>query len=245
MKRERTLAAVISLLMTHSAIAYETQTHALITAKAFERSNLALTGEGSIVSRLLLDRLHPSDPFNSYWMPFHLTQYFSDHVYVGTDPGINSSLDKPARFERCQMQDFLALEDTRSDFRQMFNAIAEPEGGPPLLNIGNWLVRGAIREDDMGHSLIGLLALRGSRCAAAWFNTTADQPDSRIRSLNHFYDPIHNIGLKTDIIIEGDQAISGLKSVDWALGYQNSFAVPALPAVGGARNTCSYSAESI
>lgn len=237
MKSKRSFVVVLLLVVMRSAIAYETQTHALITAKAYERSTLAHTGEGSVVSRLLLDRLHTADPFKTYWTPLQRSRYFTDHVYYSINPEVNSSLDTPANFERCQMRQFLGLPDNRAEFRDLFYATVEPENSAPLLDIRNWLVRSAIREDDMGHSLIGLLGLRGSRCASFWFDTVNDQPGAGVRPLNHFYDPVYHIGLTTNPLIEG------LKSVDWALGYQNSFVVPAQPGVGVTRNTYSYSAE--
>lgn len=225
---ERILLALLLSVGAQPALSYETQTHALITAEAYDRSVLSQTGEGSVVSRLLLDRVLPSNPFKPYWTPVQPTMYFSDHT------GDLPSFDRPAAFERCQMRQFLTLPLDREKFQNLFVDTVEYDGQPPLLNIRNWLVRGAIREDDMGNSPPGLLGLRGSQCALQWLGTVGQQPGRILRPLNHFYDNVHHTGLVTDPLIEG------LKSVDWALGYQNSFAVPAQPAVGGARNTYSY-----
>lgn len=227
-RTDRFYFALLIVFATQAAAAYETQTHALITATAYDRSALSRTGDGSILTRLLLDRLFPSDPFKPYWTPSEPTTYFSDQT--GNFPSFN----QPAAFERCQMQQFLALTLERDEFRSLFAETVQYDSQPPLLNIRNWLVRGAIREDDMGDSLLGMFGVRGSRCASLWLATVWGQPGGIIRPLNHFYDPVHHIGLTTDPLIEG------LKSVDWALGYQNSFAVPAQPAVGVTRNTYSY-----
>jgi len=234
MRLVQLLVAALLLVAAPFAIAFETQTHALITTEAYARSTLSHSGEGSLLSRLLLDRLHPSDPFKPYWMPQQPSRYFSDHVNFFYNPEAIPALSEPSAFERCQMQQFRQLIGDRNVYRGLFLATVEPVGSPPLLNIRNWLVRGAIREDDMGLSPMGLFGVRGSACASLWLRTVLDQPGWLVRPLNHFYDPVYDIGLTTDPLIQG------LKSINWALGYEDSFAHHPRPASGSSRNTYSY-----
>jgi hypothetical protein len=201
---------VAILTHVHPARAYDAETHALIAYRAYGASTLAQTGAGSVVSRLGLDRLDIPTPFNTYWQaagsaPGPLSYYDTTSA---TSFDRTMSPRQPNEYERCQMQH---LADT---------LVVPPSTtwltGDPMLSgsnvafypIQNWLMRGDLREDDLSPLLYNTIA--SDRCG---------QPDSDpygqiVRVLNHFYDPIHDTGL------------IGAKSVDWALGYVDSFATP-------------------
>ena len=81
------------------------------------------------------------------------------------------------------------------------------------LTIKGWLMRGSIREDDLGQ-ILGVN--RG--------DDPHDDPYGNIfRVFNHFYDPVQDKPLTT---IAG---VLGQKSPDWAVGSANAFTQPNTP----------------
>ncbi len=225
------LFALALSMIGGSAAAFETETHALITQVAYQRSSLAERGPGSVVERLMLDRLAEAHPFHAYWLePGGNRSAYYQNVQLPPDNG--ADLHKPDAFERCQMREFLPSqnEGVPLPYKDYFvQTVAEP-GEPALFPIPNWLVRGAIREDDLGPWL-DFVSL-GANCGWYWYATTFGQPGGIARPLNHFYDPWLDVGLTTPLV-------SGEKSVNWALGYVDSFANP--PQVDAQReNSYSY-----
>ncbi|TXI72627.1 MAG: hypothetical protein E6Q43_06360 [Dokdonella sp.] len=219
------------IVLANSAFGFETQTHALMTREAYARSQLA-TDAGGLLKRLGLDRLYRDDRFQMYWDADVRSRYYKDGGQSGGDI---QAIDYPAGFEACQMRDFLVLDEERDrKFGHSFVNTVHSAGNPNLYPIQNWLVRGAIREDDMGPTILGWYPLLNvSRCAWEWFLTVPDQPNYLPRSFQHFYDPEFDRGLS---VLQIPQE----KSVDWALGYEDSFVSPATPAQGVGRNTYSY-----
>ena len=205
------------------ALAYETQTHALITREAYARSSLASDAGNSIRHRTGLNRLHPYSVFNAYWSG-DTAAYYLD----GGDNGPTASVDYPDRFEKCQMRAFLGLasDETRIQYYRLFANTVESSGYPEILPIQNWLIRGAIREDDMGDG-IGWLSLSKAICGSKWGDTIENQPGRIMRPFRHFFDPIYRRGLSV-------AGIGYPRSVDWALGYQDSFANPRSQLTGAA-----------
>jgi len=223
-----TLIFVLFLLSAECCVAFDTETHALITRTAFSRSTLSGVGTDSIVTQLGLDRLAFSLPFRDYWIQFPGDNYYyNGGVYRTSDSGPKWS--RPEAFERCQMQEFNRfVKDTPpyNEYGLLFNDTVD-SGSPmftkdTLLPIQNWVVRGAIREDDLG-DLGKFVFSSGVHCRTEliW----SDQGPSA-RSLNHFYDPYLDIGLTVPAMAPDRPAVYGGKSVDWALGYVDSFATP-------------------
>ncbi|MBX3698899.1 MAG: hypothetical protein KF811_13890 [Dokdonella sp.] len=229
-----------------NSLAFDTQTHALITRVAYKRSELSKSPAASppgspdpippedrtLSHRLGWDRLGEFDRFQLYWNSDQRSRYYKDG---GNHGAFDQLTDFPALFEKCQMRDFIELDDRprRELYQPYFSDTVESRGYPTILPIQNWLVRGAIREDDMGDGA-GWPPLLGARCAWAWFNTVGSQQGQLTRSLRHFYDPDSDHGLVVAFVSEYP------KSVDWALGNADSFVSPAVPAEGSARNTYSY-----
>ncbi len=193
-------------MVSIKARAFETETHALITRKAYVNSILSSTGTGSVINRFGLDRLDAETPFNIYWASATPPHYSTG----GGSRNVGDGEASPEGFERCQMREFLT-DPTPADF-QIFSDTVEP-GGSALLPIQNWLVRGAIREDDLGLLSNALAHCAGWLAAASTGNLT--------RVFNHFYDPLTDRGMPGCPV-----GVTCQKSVDWALGYTDSSATP-------------------
>ena len=216
------MLVVAAVFMVANARAFETETHALITRQAYANSVLAQTGPNSLVHQLLLDRLDVPTPFNIYWQSSLPEFYYGDGGVSGGAPANNRV---PEDFERCNMQEFFLPSVPR--LLRVFGDTVEPAGvSSPLLPIQNWLVRGAIREDDLGYFTIPTYAFK--HCG--YLSFIDDGTITRV--YNHFYDPVQDIPLSP---CPG----TCQKSVDWALGDVNSFANP--PQIDSARrNHYSY-----
>ncbi len=255
MNRVRYFLFVLTLISASGpCVAFETETHALITNQVYQNSVLSASGNESVVNILGLDRLDASLPFGVYWKAGGGNAYYTDGGAVNPSAfstelqlGIVAGGINPQEFERCQMQEFLKIDKSDSDrtpYRTLFeattsnNSSTASAASDSLLPIRNWLVRGAIREDDLG--TLGLNDAWKSNCGFWWTETTPSQPGQLVRSLRHFYNPINGSGLDTTIY-EGPIPIpvAGDPSVFWALGYVNNLTNP--PVVNASRiNTYSY-----
>jgi len=194
------ISALLTIGMLNECRAYSTETHALITKQAYSRSVL---GTGSMSSSLGLNRLDNSGPFNLYWQQFSVDQVPSYYTQ-----GPSSLVMFPEDFEQCQMQEFLNLR-TPVPFQIFGDTVSLPGISSKtdiFLPIANWLVRGAIREDDVRYFSLGP---SDAHCGREFM---ASGQGSSVRSLKHFYDPYSNTGL-----------LANQPSVNWALGYIDSF----------------------
>lgn len=230
-KRWLVIFALLQMLIVASpAGGYETETHALITQVAYQRSVLASSDAGSVVNVLGLDRLGITAPHTTPFRPYWSSTYTANYYYMdgGTYGTMDTFVDTPEAFERCQMQEFLPSPLNGSPpFQEYFRNTVSLESGDPnqdsMLPIQNWIVRGAIREDDMGSEGLGALVTWSNtsqtHCGLQWRATV--QYGNYTRSLNHFYDPALNIGLSPCI-----PGATCQPSIDWALGYVDSFANP-------------------
>jgi hypothetical protein len=200
----------------NNANAFDTETHALITRQAVEESRL---NDPTTLANLGFAGLSSANPFSLYWyssLVNSIPYYYSGGLVTG--PIFGYTAKSPEAFERCQMEEFL-LDNVDSRFTQLFSdTVMPPLAGLPVdytdldeaLPIANWLVRGAIREDDTG---IITLGLSYDHCGPSYDNSgTGTYP----RSLSHFYDPISNVGLFNVMP----------PAVNWALGYSDSFQSP-------------------
>ena len=232
-------------MFTGGVFAYDMQTHALMTRIAFSRSVLAPLPpdplnphrENPLLARLGIVRLKPDDIFSIYWVTEPSSYIFpkpESFYYVdGGEEGNPYLASRTDLFERCQMQGFFeAKGEVRRVLRTLFSDTVAQKGYPEILPIQNWLLRGAIREDDMGDG-IGLAGLLGGDCRLKFLLTVPSQPGRITRSYRHFFDPEFNRGL--DVL-----GTTYPKAVDWALGNQDSFSTPLRPAKGADRNHYSY-----
>lgn len=216
-----TIGGALSIFfLIDTASGYETETHAAITLKAYRNSVLAESGNGSVINRLGLDRLYPTSPFSIYWRTLRSNNsYYTDGGSTSgfqDGEGLGDS-NRPEDFERCQMQEF-KFDLVPVSYRLFNGTVSDGDtdaANDDTLPIQNWLVRGAIREDDMGRITYWLTD--GTHCGLLWRKTL--QHGNLGRPVNHFYDPFFDTGLRSSI-----PPVSGKRSVDWALGYVDSFA---------------------
>ena len=194
-----------------NCMAFDTETHALITRQAFKESMLT---SPNFTNNWGVSRLNVTQPFHFYWnstagsVPFYFTQ--------GTVTLVDNNKMYAEDFERCQMREFL-LPRAPEDFH-IFDDTVSPAGVDvydTTYPLQNWVVRGAIREDDVQFKFLG--PTEKEHCAAAF--KESDQ-GSVLRSLGHFYDPTKNPPSS------GGLLGVGTASINWGLGYVDSFAVP-------------------
>ena len=225
----------LALTFSCQALAFDTETHALITRKAWERSVLFQSPSGDVsptIRALGLDRLNIATPFNYYWVPLDLDRQTRNPTYYTDGSGLYSVTSKqqyPEPFERCQMQEFLKIPPTPPKFQIFGNTV---DSGSPFstsdtfLPIQNWLIRGAIREDDLGASeLFYLFSHDGINCFGYLLSSAGESV--AIRSLSHFYDPYLDLPLPVQQVVINSLGVTvtfaGHKAIDWALGYQNVY----------------------
>lgn len=205
MKTTVALAGLFALCGSGATLAFDTQTHAYITYQAFVNSNLDNANATTLLQQLGLDRFDAPQPFSPYW----IAAPFPESFYLDNLP----SGAAPLQYER---------PVTAYEWYQMLQLVnagvvsATLIGQTPIqtLPIANWLTRGAIREDDLTPS---------------YYDNTppdADPYGDILRSLDHFYDPIHNQGFTfVGACVAAPNGVCS-KSVDWALGEVDSFASP-------------------
>ncbi len=158
----------------------------------------------------------------------HLTQQAYYLSGLNTDIGLlaDLNLDK-FDAEKPFGENYLDISGIRIEERigKDFSRDRMPEGVKPF-SIQGWLMRGAIREDDLG--LIDVLL------PPLWipFQITVgtdphDDPYGPIfRVFNHFYDPIN------DKPLNGFPLTGNNKAPDWAIGSSNAFSNPVNPEQG-------------
>lgn len=216
MKFKAAYLAFFGIAYALPVCAYDAETHGLIMFKAYSASALAQTGAGSIVARLGLDRLDVPTPFNAYWLSAPSTAAYYDNT---SSFDVNTYTRQSNEFERCQMQ-HLAPPPTSSGFNWLAGDPMLSGGVVTFFPIQNWLMRGDLREDDLTPFLYSSFAK--DRCG----QPDLDPYGPAVRVLNHFYDPVHDVPLSAGVACGSAPTGSCLKSVDWGLGFIDSFATP-------------------
>jgi hypothetical protein len=202
-----------SVLITSGAYAYETPVHAFITQQGFVRSELA-NASGELYLRLGFNRFDVEAPFRYPGAGCGTNSNVVQGLdYVDAMPDWLQTSSAPnrsnLRFRCIQNYERRAMPVDYSGRRNTSNGL----GNTPEQRFEAWLMRGAIREDDL---------------AAVYYGDSADRPDvdpwlERTRVFNHFYSPVENahgdLGLAT----------AGQPSLFWAMGETDPFAVAATP----------------
>ena len=195
-------ALVFLLTASTSALAYEVETHGLMTRTAYERS--ALKTNAGLLLRLGFDRLDQQAPLR---VPGESTPCWTGSSSPTVDSYPDASGDWPGYessvgvYARCP-DDF----EKRLMLPEYSGRIAPPAtlGNTPELRIEAWLMRGAIREDDL---------VSGNYYDP--FNAPDASPWGEIdRPTHHFYSPVTNTS-------NGAFTQSALP---WALGQSDPFA---------------------
>ena len=142
---------VLCLLLSYGfASAYEVETHGLFTVESFNVSVLGSANPvaGALYARLGFERLNPESPF--------LQPGLAACVAIGDDPKQDAYIDaQPAwlnmglpdvgnRKFRCPTT--YELGSMPPAYRRL---ITSPLGASPQLRFEAWMMRGAIREDDL------------------------------------------------------------------------------------------------
>lgn len=180
---------------------YETDAHALMTYHAFDRSVLALP---STLERLGLSRYEAEQPFH---LPDEATSYtperdaYFDYVPTAWPSNLISETYR-RKIDNYELEQFsLAYRGIGNESEQ--------------LRLKAWLMRGAVREDDLIQTS---------------YEPTETPPDidphgELIRVYHHFYDPIYDRPLTLPIactLLPGSIAAGCVKSTDWAMGVVNA-----------------------
>lgn len=187
--------------------AWEVDTHAWITLRTFERSNLNSTGPAGnvLIQRLGFDRYDPKATFRSPGLTSLMLgpsdKYFDllpDWDQFQVDPSIPSQSNRfPNNWEY-------------SRFPEGHRLGANPGtlGTTPQLRLEAWLMRGVVREDDLdiGEYISPPIP-------------DADPYGDKTRVFGHFYDPINNDGIPDVPFIINEQRV---KAINWALGLTNA-----------------------
>jgi len=126
------------------------------------------------------------------------------------DLGLDSNSNNPFGNIYYDVSGSQVKERVANDFEKSEKRMSSPV---EALTIKGWLMRGAIREDDLGQ-ILGVN--RGG-------DPQDDPYGNFFRVLNHFYDPVQDKPLTT---IAG---ALGKKSPDWGTGSANAFTQPNTP----------------
>ena len=183
-----------SLALSNTSWAYEIDTHAWLTKRAFDRSTLSPGSPSStgLYKTLGWERLPPGEPFN---LPGS-----------GSTPDRNRYYDLVGTWSTGDTFNF-QREVNYFEQRRMpleYRAADAVLGNRPWLRFESWLMRGAIREDDLEQAEY----------------TDGSPPDRDphgefTRVLRHFYNPVD------------DDTIMGFTGTpEWSLGVVNAFATP-------------------
>jgi hypothetical protein len=198
-------ALCMSVALSQSIAAYEINTHAFLTQKAYERSVLSPNHPNSILPTLGLDRLPKTGTFDiNSGLPVvgGARRYFDD---IDTDETYLTAITRPTA---AQEETSIGLLYARG-FIPGFSSLDEVQGSIP-----GWLMRGAIREDDND----GAVFLPLTNIPLFWL--TGDDRDGDpygpiVRAVKHFYDPVRNLRYPYRAECE---KYTCLPSTAWAMG---------------------------
>jgi len=194
------------MTLSSAAAAYEVATHGRMTQAAFERS--ALKTDAALKTRLGFDRLDPARPFDSVeWDCDEIPSLLPErNAYIDADPGWPGTSYVGGPYFRCPNSYEKRLMPPRYSGRIPPTADL---GTTPELRFESWLMRGAIREDD----------LKSEDYDGATYLPDADPWGEITRPLHHFYSPVTNTsdGMVTQ------------SALPWLLGQANPFAAEPAP----------------
>lgn len=193
--------AIVSLVLigaSATCAAYEVDTHASITKSAFDRSVLSPSSPAYAETYKMLgwDRMLEAQPFN---LPVgvSLTGADENSYYDLSGSWLPSA---PLPFDYARPVNYFEQRRMPSPYRS-----ADPVlGNRPWLRFEAWLMRGAIREDDLARS--------------EYIDGVAPDIDPHgelTRVLRHFYNPVDDTAIPTFA-----------RSTDWALGTINALDIP-------------------
>ena len=189
-----------SIVFVDFAYGYEVHTHARITTFAYSKSDLC---KGNIVQdadKYLTINCTTTDEISSIGLSLKtlLGRTSNESMYY-------YEIIDSKQFKRQPKDSYVRL---------LFPKFSTSESSISK-TIPDWLLRGAVREDD----IIG-------------FDYPNDDPSGNFwRVFHHFYDPVNNTGLISpiDYIKWPSGGVLPQRAPDWALGYENAFTDPQIP----------------
>ncbi len=197
--------AILFLASTAVALAYEVDTHGRITQAAFERSVLAT--DTALYQRLGFDRLDLVRPFDTPWEIDCVPNAIFPHRDAYADPEgdwATLQLDSDIRFRCPEDYERRVMPPTYSG-RVPSGAL----GNLPQLRFEGWLMRGAIREDDLEQQFYTNPS--DAPAMGPWGDIT--------RPTHHFYSPVTNTS----------DSLGTQSALPWALGESDPFAANSSP----------------
>jgi hypothetical protein len=202
----RHVLGTLILICTVPAFGYETPVHASITERGYSRSKLADT-QDELYKRLGFERFVLEAPFRFPGSGCSTTDNEVQGLdYVDALPAwlqINAAPDRTnVRFRCILPYERRSMPLDYSGRSQRANTL----GSTPEQRFEAWLMRGAIREDDI---------------EAKYYEV--DRPDvdpwlEKTRVLNHFYSPVTNDDGETAIALASEQP-----ALFWAIGEIDPF----------------------
>lgn len=204
MKSGRVLVALTFVLVPMATFGYETDTHAFISSHAYDRSTLATP---ELANRLGLDRF--DDELPGERQPFRVPDYIDydgqrDSYLDYRQVDWNGTFPLPTR-RATQLYDSVNMY---SGPGEAYRGSSVPAVlGPDHLRTKAWLMRGAIREDDLSTLFFTLFS------QPPYPDT--DPHGDITRVFRHFYDPVRDLPLVVaGLCVSGDCS----KNPDWAFG---------------------------
>lgn len=199
-------AWMILLMMASTSFAYEVDTHGLMTQAAYGRS--ALKSDAALLSRIGFDRLDLMRPLDSSatecdadgaFMPLRDAYTDARPAWTGTDYLGDLYFRCPNQYEKRLML---------PRYSGRIPPTAEL-GVTPELRFESWLMRGAIREDDV---------------EVQYFTDPSEAPDvdpwgEITRPTHHFYSPVTNTS----------DSVGTQNGLVWVMGVSDPFAASPVP----------------
>lgn len=188
-------------LTVTAAQAYEVSSHADMSNDSTNHSSIMQQGPNSVAVRFGFDRLPEFRPFHSPLMNIQ-----NKNSYGAFGEGYFDLIPQAQGFQ-------LQWRDPYSIFEEgLINRLVKQERlgvelpGEFVYTQRGWISRGAIREDD----------LAGDEMKAH----DHDPLGSFYRVFNHFYNPVHNIGLGDLVDATDCNSLQPCRrAIDWATGY--------------------------
>lgn len=195
-----TMGFMITSLLTQASFAFEVDTHAFITQRAFERSSFA--SDGVIAERLGLDRYQNGRPFD---VPRDIqTPVFRVSQYLDLEA---------SRWQQSGQAGYRHRDPQEYEMRQMSDAFRED--ADRALEYSAWLMRGAVREDDLPQAEYDESPI-----------PDADPYGETFRVFHHFYDPVNDrpltLAVACDLLPGTPAGGVCMPSIDWAFGSRNA-----------------------
>lgn len=197
---------IVMAAATVNSHAYEVDTHGLMTQTAYQRSALKI--DAALRSRLGFDRLDQPRPFDSTaaecdadgsFLPSRDAYADARPAWTGTDYLIDLYFRCPNVYEkRLMLPRYSGRIPPTPDL-----------GDTPELRFESWLMRGAIREDDV---------------ESQYFTDPSEAPDidpwgEITRPTHHFYSPVTNTS----------DSVGTQNGLSWVLGVSDPFAATFAP----------------